>query len=198
MSEQVSPAPVDSPSPDTAAYDVEQAEMHAEQAVVDRVYLQLEQSTRNAQALAAEGHDRGRLGHEGGLVERDAMVFQAAKMEKDGRLEGPLHVQFVMGVKNAMPVDKPTFDFYVETLKRIAPNATWTGAGIGPGQLELNRWSLAAGGHCRTGLEDNVRWDKTSLAPSNAALVKRVAELCAQYGRPVATPAQARKLLSLA
>ncbi len=79
MSEQVAPAPLDPPSADTAAYDVEQAELHAEQAVVDRVYLQLEQSTRNAQALAAEGHDRGRLGHEGGLVERDAMVFQAAK-----------------------------------------------------------------------------------------------------------------------
>jgi DNA helicase IV len=55
------------------------AELAAEQAFVDRVYVQLEKSARNAQALAREGHGRGALGHEGGLVERDAMVFQAAR-----------------------------------------------------------------------------------------------------------------------
>jgi DNA helicase IV len=59
--------------------DLERRETAAEQAVVDRVYDQLDRATRNAQALAREGHDRARLGHEGGLVERDAMVFQAAK-----------------------------------------------------------------------------------------------------------------------
>ena len=53
------------------------------------------------------------------------------------------------------------------------------------------------GGHCRTGLEDNVRWDKHRLATSNAELVGRVATLCAEYGRPVATPAQARAMLGL-
>lgn len=128
-----------------------------------------------------------------------SMIFQAVKMEQDGRIKGPLHVQFVMGVKNAMPVDKETFDYYVKTLKRLAPNATWTGAGIGKGQMMLNRWSLEAGGHCRTGLEDNIRWDESGkLAPSNAALVKRVADLCTEYGRRPATPAEARKLLSLA
>ena len=54
-------------------------EVAQEQALVDRVYLQLEESARNAQQLAREGQNRGKLGHEGGLVERDAMVFQAAK-----------------------------------------------------------------------------------------------------------------------
>jgi uncharacterized protein (DUF849 family) len=103
-----------------------------------------------------------------------------------------------MGVKNAMPVDRPTFDFYVETTRRLMPDATWTGAGIGAGQLALNRWSLELGGHCRTGLEDNVRWDRERLAPSNAALVGRVAELCAEYGRRPATPAEARAILGLA
>jgi 3-oxoadipate:acetyl-CoA acetyltransferase len=126
-----------------------------------------------------------------------SMIFQAVKMQTEGKLKGPLHVQFVMGVKNAMPVDRETFEFYVKTLKRLAPDATWTGAGIGRDQLTLNRWSLEFGGHCRTGLEDNVRWDKSTLAPSNAALVKRVAELCAEYGRRRATVAEARSLLSL-
>lgn len=59
--------------------ELEAREIAAEQRYVDEVYVQLEASTRSAQALAAEGHQRGRLEHEGGLVERDAMVFQAAK-----------------------------------------------------------------------------------------------------------------------
>jgi 3-keto-5-aminohexanoate cleavage enzyme len=127
-----------------------------------------------------------------------SMIFKAVEMERAGKIEGPLHVQFVMGVKNAMPVDRPVFEFYVETLRRLAPDATWTGAGIGKDQLLLNRWSLELGGHCRTGLEDNVRLDKHTLAPSNAALVRRVTELCAEHGRPVATPEQARQILGLA
>ena len=124
-------------------------------------------------------------------------VFQAVKMQADGRLKGPLHVQFVMGVKNAMPVDREVFDFYVATVKRLAPDATWCGAGIAAGQIELNEWSIAAGGHTRTGLEDNVRLDRDRLAPSNAALVRRAVELCEKYERPVATVAQAREILRL-
>jgi 3-keto-5-aminohexanoate cleavage enzyme len=126
-----------------------------------------------------------------------SIIFKAAEMERAGKIKGPLHVQFVMGVKNAMPVDREVFEFYVATLKRLAPDATWTGAGIGKDQLLLNRWSLELGGHCRTGLEDNVRLDKDRLAPSNAALVRRVAELCGEYGRRPATVAEARSLLRL-
>jgi len=127
-----------------------------------------------------------------------SMIFQAVAMRKAGKINGPLHVQFVMGVKNAMPVDRETFEFYIKTLNRLAPDATWTGAGIGKDQITLNEWSLELGGHCRTGLEDNVRLDRTRLAPSNAALVKRVAELCGQYGRRPATVHEARALLKLA
>lgn len=126
-----------------------------------------------------------------------SMLFKAAAMAAERRIVGPLHVQFVMGVKNAMPVDRAVFEFYVATLRRLAPDATWTGAGIGRDQLTLNRWSLELGGHCRTGLEDNVRLDRTTLAPSNAALVRRVVELCPEYRRRPATVAEARALLSL-
>jgi 3-keto-5-aminohexanoate cleavage enzyme len=126
-----------------------------------------------------------------------SMLFKAVEMEKGGKIKGPLHVQFVMGVKNAMPVDREVFEFYVKTLKRLAPDATWTGAGIGKDQITLNRWSLELGGHCRTGLEDNVRMDAKRLAPSNAALVERVVGLCAEYGRRPATVAEARRILSL-
>jgi 3-keto-5-aminohexanoate cleavage enzyme len=88
-----------------------------------------------------------------------------------------------MGVKNAMPVDREVFEFHIKTLKRLAPHATWTSAGIGRDQLKLARWSLDLGGHCRTGLEDNVRLDRETLVPSNAALVTQVAQLCVEYGR---------------
>jgi uncharacterized protein (DUF849 family) len=124
-------------------------------------------------------------------------IFQAVAMAEAGRLKAPLYVQFVMGVKNAMPVDRPVFDFYIETLKRVAPDAEWCGAGIGRHQITLNEWCVAAGGHARTGLEDNVRLDRDTLAPSNAALVRRVVELCEKHDRPVATPAQAREILGL-
>jgi uncharacterized protein (DUF849 family) len=124
-------------------------------------------------------------------------IFQAVNMQKHGKLKGPLHIQFVMGVKNAMPVDRQVFDFYVETVKRIAPDATWCGAGIAQGQILLNDVSIAAGGHTRTGIEDNIRIGPGELAPSNAALVKRAAELCEKYQRPIATWQQARQILGL-
>jgi len=124
-------------------------------------------------------------------------VFQAVSMSEAGKLKKPLYVQFVMGVKNAMPADRDVFDFYVKTIKRLAPDAKWCGAGVGRHQIEVNEWCIAAGGHARTGLEDNVRLDRNTLAPSNAALVKRAVELCEKYDRPVASCAEAREILGL-
>ena len=124
-------------------------------------------------------------------------IHQAVAMNRDGRIPGKLYIQFVMGVKNAMPADKDVFDYYVKTVNRLAPDAEWCAAGIGRHQIEVNEWCIAAGGHTRTGLEDNVRLDRDNLAPSNAALVARAVELCEKYGRPVATAAQARDILEL-
>jgi len=124
-------------------------------------------------------------------------IFQAVAMNRDGRIPGSLYIQFVMGVKNAMPVDREVFDFYVKTVRRLAPDAEWCAAGIGPHQITLNEWCIENGGHCRTGLEDNIRLDKETLAPSNAALVRRTVELCHKHDRPVSTPADARRILGL-
>ena len=125
-------------------------------------------------------------------------IFQAAKMQEDGRLKSPAYVQFVMGVKNAMPVDREVFDFYLRTMQRLLPDSEWCAAGIARHQIEVNEWCVAAGGHARTGLEDNIRMNRETLAPSNAALVERVVELCERYERPVATTAEARAILGLA
>lgn len=125
-------------------------------------------------------------------------ILGAIRMHEAGTLPGKLYVQFVMGVKNSMPIDKEVFDFYVHTMKTRAPEAQWCAAGIGAGQLTINEWAIAAGGHTRTGMEDNVRIDKKTLAPSNAALVQRAVELCEKYDRPVASFQQAREMLGLA
>jgi len=124
-------------------------------------------------------------------------IHQAVARHKAGGLFGKLYVQFVMGVKNAMPADRDVFDYYVKTMQRLAPEAEWCAAGIGRHQIEVNEWAIAAGGHTRTGLEDNVRLDRETLAPSNAALVERAVALCEKYERPVASPARAREFLGL-
>jgi len=126
-----------------------------------------------------------------------AMLYSTFDLVEQGLLKAPVHVQFVMGVKNALPARREILEFEVKQLSTLLPDATWTAAGIGRHQLEVNHWTLQMGGHCRTGLEDNVRWDKDTLAASNAQLVSRVAALCAEYARPVASAAQARELLGL-
>ena len=124
-------------------------------------------------------------------------IVQAARMAADGRLPGPLYVQFVFGVKNAMPADERILDIYIETLERFAPGALWCAAGIGASQLVVNEWAIARGGHTRTGLEDNVRLDRHTLAPSNAALVRRAVAICERHDRPVAHWREARAMLGL-
>lgn len=125
-------------------------------------------------------------------------IFKAHQMWKAGELPERPYVQFVMGVKNAMPVDRDVFDFYIKTVKRLfGDDAPWCAAGIGANQIRVNEWSVTEGGHARTGLEDNIRLDKDHLAPSNAALVKRVVDLCAKHNRPVADWKTARQMLNL-
>ncbi len=126
-----------------------------------------------------------------------AMLYTAVRMAKAGELKQPLHVQFVFGLKNALPPKKEILEFEVHQLKQMLPDATWSAAGIGRSQLQVNRWVLELGGHCRTGLEDNLRFDKDRLATSNAELVERLTGMCKTYGRHPAAPEEARRLLGL-
>ena len=127
-----------------------------------------------------------------------SMLYQALRLADEGLLKKPLHVQFVMGVKNALPVIRQAFDFMVDEVMRLSPESTWVAAGIGRHQLDVNRWCLERGGHCRTGLEDNIRWDQTRLAASNAELVARLAAVCGEYDRHPASVSEARSILGLA
>ena len=126
-----------------------------------------------------------------------AMLYNAANLVKKGLLKDPPHVQFVMGIQNAMPARKSIFDFLRSELKEVLPNATWVAAGTGRFQWEVNKWCMEAGGHVRTGLEDNLKIEADRLAASNAELVKKVVDNCSKYGRRAATPAEARQILGL-
>lgn len=125
-------------------------------------------------------------------------LFKAAEMAKNGEIPSKPYIQFVMGVKNAMPADIDVFRFYIETVKRLFGEDThWCAAGIGANQVVINEWCAQNGGHMRTGLEDNIRMDRDNLAPSNAALVKKAADIAKKHGRIIASPAEARKILNI-
>ena len=126
-----------------------------------------------------------------------AMLYNAKTLVDKGMLQAPAHVQFVLGIPNALPVRERLLDFLVAELADQLPGATWTAAGIGRFQLDVNHWALKRGGHARTGLEDNLYFEKGKLAASNAELVKRVADLCGRYDRHPASATEARKLLGL-
>ena len=126
-----------------------------------------------------------------------AMLYNAFELVKSGLLIEPVHVQFVFGIKNALPAKKDILKFQINELKKYLPQSTWTAAGLGKSQLIVNEWSLELGGHCRTGLEDNIKYDKTRLANGNEELVERLALLSKKFNRPVATPTEAREILGL-
>jgi len=123
----------------------------------------------------------------------------ARRLVDQGIMDDHPHVQFVMGVKNAMPAEEHLLDLLRGELQRVLPKATWTAAGIGPNQAKVMQWVLARGADgIRTGLEDNIRVSKDQLANSNAELVQVAADLCARHDARPATPPEARAMLGLA
>jgi 3-oxoadipate:acetyl-CoA acetyltransferase len=126
-----------------------------------------------------------------------AMLYNAADLVKRGLLEPPVHVQLVLGIQNALPARRSVLDFFLRELPDVLPGATWVAAGLGRHQFQVNQWCLELGGQCRTGLEDNIRFDKSRLATSNAELVKKVVDECGRFDRRPATPAEARSILGL-
>ncbi|MFL1461728.1 3-keto-5-aminohexanoate cleavage protein [Roseococcus sp. DSY-14] len=122
----------------------------------------------------------------------------ARRLVDAGLMDERPHVQFVMGVKNAMPAEEHLLDLMLGELRRVLPHATWTAAGIGAQQARVMEWALARGADgVRTGMEDNIRVSRERLASGNAELVRLAAEALARHGRRPATPAEARSMLGL-
>jgi uncharacterized protein (DUF849 family) len=123
----------------------------------------------------------------------------ARRLLDEGLIDDHPHVQFVMGVQNALPAEEHLLDLLLGELRRVLPNATWTAAGIGRFQAPVMDWALARGADAvRTGLEDNIRIGKERLAANNAELVEHAVMAIERHGRRAATCKEARVLLGLA
>jgi 3-keto-5-aminohexanoate cleavage enzyme len=121
-------------------------------------------------------------------------VGLALQLRDEGLLDDPLRVQFVLGIPGS---GVPASFAQVEHMRRLLPaGSPWSVCAVGRDQLPMNAYCLIAGGHVRTGLEDNLHLAR-GVRATNAALVERVVRLAGELGRPVATPDQAREILSL-
>jgi 3-keto-5-aminohexanoate cleavage enzyme len=126
-------------------------------------------------------------------------IHGARRLIDNGLMDERPHVQFVMGVQNAMPAEEHLLDILLNETCRTLPKATWTAAGIGRHQAPVMDWALARGADAvRTGLEDNIRISKDQLARSNADLVERAVATIELHGARAATPQEARKILGVA
>jgi 3-keto-5-aminohexanoate cleavage enzyme len=121
-------------------------------------------------------------------------IENALALRAEGLLSDPIHFQLVLGLKGGSPATMA----HVTFLRSLIPDsATLSVCGLARDQLPMNLLSIATDDHTRTGLEDNIYYSRGVLAQSNAQLVERIVRIAAEAGRPVATPEQARELLSL-
>ena len=123
------------------------------------------------------------------------MLATVQRWLKKGLLQGPQHLDFVLGIPGGLP-GTPEALMYLKA--QLPAQCSWTVAGIGAAQLPLATLAIVLGGHVRVGFEDNVYFRKGELALSNAQLVARVARIALELDRPVATPDEARALLGIA
>ena len=124
-----------------------------------------------------------------------AMVNNAMVLHSIDAIDEPLYFQFVLGVLGGI---QPTVDNLVFLKNLLPPNATWSVCSLGLTIYSVGAVAIATGGHVRVGLEDCVHIAPGVLAESNAQLVTKMVRLAGEMGREVATPAEARKILSLA
>lgn len=122
------------------------------------------------------------------------MIGNCIRLLEKGLLEKPLHFQFVLGAPGGSPGSARSL---MHMLDMVPADSTWSVAGIGRAQLEMGTIGMVLGGHVRVGLEDNIYFSKGVLATSNAQLAKRAVHIAREYGRELATPDEARDLLSL-
>ena len=120
------------------------------------------------------------------------MIDAALKVDKKGLLDHPLHFDFVLGVQMSATLRDLVF-----MAGSLPPGSTWTATGIGRNAFDIAAGAIILGGHVRVGFEDSIYLEKGVLAKSNGELVEKVVQLAKLLGRPVATPAEARQILSL-
>jgi 3-keto-5-aminohexanoate cleavage enzyme len=122
-------------------------------------------------------------------------VEEALTLAAEGAVEAPLHFQFVLGVRGAIPAR----DDVVHYMRSLVPRGgTWGVAAMGRSQQPMTELAMRLGGHARVGLEDNIYWSRGILAEGSAPLVARAAAYGRSIGREPASPARARTVLGIA
>lgn len=125
------------------------------------------------------------------------MIYEAGYYLKKGILKAPLHFQFCMGVAGGISATVKNLTFMKDVMDEVAPGSTWSTFGVGHGAMEIMYAAIAMGGNIRVGMEDNVMYKKGQLAENNMQFVRRARHLIEEFGREVATPAEARQILNL-
>jgi uncharacterized protein (DUF849 family) len=113
---------------------------------------------------------------------------------RDGVLDGPGLWTFVLGVKYGFAPTPETI-FYARNM--LPAGAHWSAFGVGRAEFPIVAQAWLAGGHVRVGLEDNIYLEKGVLAPGNAALVAKAADIVRSLGGEIASSADARRMLAL-
>lgn len=125
------------------------------------------------------------------------MIYEAAYYLKNGFLKAPVHFQFCMGCAGGITATAENLIIMRNTLEKAVPDSTWSAFGVGRGAMEIMYAAIAAGGHIRVGMEDNVVYHKGQLAESNMQLIARARRVVEEFGCQVATPDEARQILGL-
>lgn len=122
------------------------------------------------------------------------MIASSEYYLSKGVLKAPVHYQFVLGFGFAGAPATPENLLYMKG--KIPADSTWSAFGTGTAHMPILYTAIAAGGHVRVGLEDNIWYSKGELA-TNLQLVERAARVIREFGSEVATPADAREILGL-
>jgi 3-keto-5-aminohexanoate cleavage enzyme len=134
-------------------------------------------------------------------IKPELEVFEPGMLEfgkylaRKGLIQDPGYVNILLGNLATSPLSPGSLSAFVS----LMPTGwTWAVAGIGRAQLDANMLAIAAGGHVRVGLEDNIWWDRgRSRLATNSMLVERICRLAEHAERPIASPAIVRKKLRL-
>lgn len=121
----------------------------------------------------------------------ETALFLASKGAVPG---APMQFNFVLGVPGCAAA---TVQNLVWMVNRLPADATWTATGIGRHTFTLAMPAIVMGGNVRVGFEDNLYLSRGVPAKSNGELVDKVVQIAKLAGREIASPQEAREILSL-
>lgn len=125
-------------------------------------------------------------------------LYNLSHFVERGLVKPPFFVQSVFGLLGGIGNHPEDVLHMKRTADRLfGEDLRWSVLGAGANQFRVAGQSAALGGNIRVGLEDSLWIGKGKLAESNAQQVRRACQLIEALGKSVATPDEARAILSL-